>query len=243
MSVEQTVQQRPPEEREELAQRIADRLDAPMTALGVVFLLLVLAETVSAPRGAAATALTVTSWGIWAAFVGEFALRLYIAPDRLRFLRRNGWQLVFLVLPFFRFVRILARLRLRAVLRGGRVLSSAIRGTRTASRKLGSRLAWLAVVTVIVVLAASQLLYLFGDYDTYALALHDAAYGTITGEPLSAQGAFARTLEVLLALYSVVVFATLAGTLGAFFLERHTEAERASSVHSTTKQPAKERVR
>jgi voltage-gated potassium channel len=51
------------------------------------------------------------------------------------------------------------------------------------------------------------------------VALHDAALSTVVGEPLTAEGSFVRTLEVVLAAYSVVVFATLAGAFGAYYLE------------------------
>ncbi len=46
---------------------------------------------------------------------------------------------------------------------------------------------------------------------------------TVTGTALSAEGVFARLLEVVLAVYSVVVFATLAGALGAYFLQRNEQ--------------------
>ena len=71
------------DEREELAERIADRLDVPITAAGVVFLLLVLAETISDPEGAVGTVFSSTSWVLWALFVGEFLLRLVVAPSTI----------------------------------------------------------------------------------------------------------------------------------------------------------------
>lgn len=206
-------------DREHVAEAIAEHLDGPMTALGIVFLLLVVAETVSAPRGALGTAFTVAGWLLWATFVAEFLIRLVIAPSTAAFLRRNWWQVVFLALPFLRFARIIARLRLRPVVRAGRVVSSTVRGTRIAARELTGRAAWLLTVTVIVVLTSSQLLYQFAGYTSYAQALHDAAYATVTGEPLSAQSAVARVAELVLAVYSVVVFAALAGMLGAYFLK------------------------
>lgn len=222
------VLQRSAAERETIAGSIADRLDGPMTVLGIVFLLLVVAETVVAPRGALGVAFSVTSWVLWATFVLEFVVRMIVAPSTTRFLRRNWWQAVFLLLPFLRFFRVLARLRLRAVTRAGRVLSSTVRSTRLAARNLTGRVGWLLAITSIVVLTSSQLLYEFGDYPDYALALHDAAYATVAGEPLSAEGAFARVLEVVLAVYSVVVFAALAGILGAYFFEaRDTGPEEA----------------
>lgn len=212
-------------EREDLADRILDRLDAPISVLGVIFLLVVLADTVIETEGAVATGLTVTGWVLWAVFAAEYALRLVVAGNAGRYLRRTWWQLIFLVLPFLRFVRILARVRALSRLgRAGRVLSSALRSGRTATRRLSSRLGWLAAVTVVVILASSQLLYLSVDGLTYGEALHDTALATITGEPLDREEGIAQVLEVGLALYSVVVFAALAGTLGVYFLERRPEA-------------------
>ncbi|PWR07640.1 hypothetical protein DKT69_34410 [Micromonospora sicca] len=54
----------------------------------------------------------------------------------------------------------------------------------------------------------------------YGKALHDVTLTTISGEPLTATDTFAQVLELVLAAYSAVVFATLAGALGAFFLSR-----------------------
>jgi voltage-gated potassium channel len=94
-----------------------------------------------------------------------------------------------------------------------------VRSTRTAANLLGGRVAWLAVMSAIVVLSASQLLHAFSGYADYGDALHAAALATITGEPLGLDDSFSRTMDVVLASYSVVVFATLAGSLGAFFLQ------------------------
>ncbi len=65
---------------------------------------------------------------------------------------------------------------------------------------------------------ASQLLYATGTHETYADSLFESAMATITGSGLTPTSAFSRILQVLLAVYSVAVFATLAGSLGAFFL-------------------------
>jgi len=205
-----------PPVREAWADELLDRLTPFMSALSIVFLLVVLGEQFAQAGSPMALALTVGGWVLWAVFCGEFVVRLVVAPDRGRFLRRNWWQVVFLVLPFLRFLRLVRTVRL---LRTGRVMSSAVRSTRTAANLLGGRVAWLAVMSAIVVLSASQLLYAFSGFDAYGDALHAAALATIAGEPLGLQDSFSRTLDVVLATYSVVVFATLAGSLGAFFLE------------------------
>ena len=219
--------------RERWADVVATRLDGPMSALGLIFLLVVLGQTLATSSGVQ-RALTVVSWALWAVFVAEFLLRLWVAPSRGRFLRRNWWQVVFLAIPMLRFVRLVLVLR---AARAGRVVSSAIRSSRSAGRVLSSRLAWLAAVTVILVLSASQLLYAFGVYDQYGDALHAAALATITGEPFGREDGLAKVLDVALGIWSVGVFAALAGTLGAYFLEGRA-ADAAAAAAGQDRPPA-----
>lgn len=183
-------------ERERWAEELLDRLTPAMSALGILFLLVVLGEQLARKSSALSTVMTVAGWLLWAVFVVEFVARLVVAPDTGQFLRT------------------------------GRVLSSAVRSSRSAKSVLGGRVGWLSAVSAITVLGGSQLLYEFGDYVRYGDALHAAALATITGEPLARQDSFAKVLEVVLAAFSVVVFATLAGSLGAYFLEsRRPEPE------------------
>jgi len=218
-----------PSQRETWADELLDRLTPIMSALSVVFLLVVLGEQFARPGSGVAVGLTLVGWALWVVFVAEFVARLVVAPSRRTFLRRHWWQVVFLLLPFLRVLRLVRALR---VLRTGRVLSSAVRSTRTARSLLGGRVAWLAVASAITILSSSQLLHAFSDYPSYGAALHAAALATIAGEPFGLDDPFARLLEVVLAVYSVVVFATLAGTVGAYFLERREPAGRASSLSS-----------
>ena len=106
-------------ERERWSERLLERLDAPMGALGVLFARLVIGETVSQPTGAVAVGFTVVSWVLWLVFALEFVVRAVAAPSTTTFLRRNWWQLIFLALPFLRFLRFLGALR--SIRRGARV--------------------------------------------------------------------------------------------------------------------------
>lgn len=223
------IRRRPPTERERIAESIADHLDKPLTVAGLLFALLVLADTTVSLSGGARTAFDVFTWLLWGLFVVEYVVRMIVAPSVPRFLRRNWWQLIFLVVPFLRFLRPLARLRIPRV---GRILSWALRTSRSAARRLTGRLGWLAALTTIVILAASQLLYELGEYASYAEALYDAAMAAITGQRTDQAAGVVRILEVVLALFSVVVFATLAGSLGAYFLERGGEDDRSQAQPS-----------
>jgi voltage-gated potassium channel len=206
-------------ERERWAEELLDRLTPAMSALGIVFLLVVLGEQLAVEGSVLSTVLTVAGWVLWVVFAAEFTARLVVAPDTGRFLRRNWWQAAFLVLPFLRVLRLVRAVRF---LRTGRVLSSAVRSSRSARSVLGGRVGWLASVSAITVLGSSQLLYEFSGYERYGDALHAAALATIIGQPLGQPDGFAKLLEVALAAYSVVVFATLAGSLGAYFLSSAT---------------------
>lgn len=207
--------QRPAAERERFIDELPARLDPAMSALGIIFLLVVLGQTLAKESTTLATSLEWAAWCLWALFVAEFVLRLVVAPSRSRFLRTNWWQVLFLALPFLRFLRLV-----RPLLRGGRVVSSAVRAARSSRLTLTGRLGWLVAVTTIVVLASSQLLYEFADFENYGDALYSAALATVAGEPTHSGTGIGRVLDVLLAIYSVVVFAALAGMLGAFFLEK-----------------------
>lgn len=225
-----SILRRDPARRERWAEELLDRLTPAMSALGVLFALVVLGEWLTRPGSAIGWTLTVVGWLLWLVFVAEFVARMVVAPDTGRFLRRNWWQVVFLVLPFLRVLRLVRAVR---VLRTGRVLSGALRGSRSAQQVLGSRLGWLAAVVAITVLGVSQLLYQFSDFPRYGDALHAAALGAVTGEPLARSDGFAQVVEVFLAVFSVVVFGALAGLLGAYFTETRRDREPVVPVRDT----------
>ncbi|GIJ81409.1 hypothetical protein SAMN05443287_12033 [Micromonospora phaseoli] len=84
---------------------LARRLDKPMGALGVLFVLVVLGQALARPP-TLSTALTVVGWVLWAVSVAEFALRAWLARHHARrFWRRNWWQVILLAVPFLRFAR------------------------------------------------------------------------------------------------------------------------------------------
>lgn len=212
---------RPPTDRERLAESIAARLDVPFTVGGVLLVLVVVAEGVTPRASGWKDVWVVAGWGLWSLFVLEFVLRLVIAPSSRAFLRRNWWQLAFLAVPFLRFLRAFTRSA-----RVARAVSTSVRGTRTAGRRLTSRVAWLAAVTVGVVLAAGQALFEYGPGLSYGESLHRAALAAVSGEPIGGGSAVVAALEIALAVYATVFFAALAGALGAYFLGRNGETAR-----------------
>lgn len=212
------VLQRPATERELAAHRIAERLDRPLATLGVGALGLWLAEPLTSSEALLNVIVEVAWVGIALAFLGEFIIRAIVAPETWPFLRRNWWELGLVALPFLRFLR---------VLRAGRAtrgVASAAQSSRRAGAKLKNRLTLLLAVTAVVACAGGRLLWEFGGYQhSYLQALHDAAMSTVTGATLGSRYAFAQVLEIVLGIYSAVIIATIAGALGAYFVQAKAE--------------------
>ena len=206
--------------RDGVAEALFARLHPIMGWLAALFVLVVVGDALVDGQAPFSTIFTVAGWVIWGIFVADFVIRMTLATSTRVFLKRNWWQLLFLLLPFLALFRFLMALRMA---RAGRLLSAVVRGTRSAAASLRSRLAAVAAVTVMVVLVAANVLFEFGDVVPYADALHAAALATITGEPIVGDNGLSKVMDVVLSLYSVVVFAAVAGSLGAFFMERRSE--------------------
>lgn len=202
------------QERERLATMVSLRLNAPLTALGFIHALLVFGILFSNVGSALSFVFIALTLLIFAVFIAEFVARMVIAPSNTQFLREHWRQLIFVILPVLRFIEIMR------MPQSQRLMKQAMRAGRSALRVLAGRLGYLLAATVIVTLIAAQVLFAFGDYSSYGAALHGASFGVITGEPLEPHDSVSDVTELALAFYSTVVFAALAGTIGAFFIER-----------------------
>lgn len=227
--------ERDADQREHLAAVLYERLHPAMAVLGLLFLVVVLSQGAATTGSTVHRVLVAVTWVLWAVFAAEYLLRLVIAPDRGRFLRRTWWQLLFLAVPFLTMIRALLVLRMA---RPTRVALAAVRGSRSAAASLTSRAAWLGVVTIIVIFSSADILQTTAAVEPYGDALYAAAMLAITGRPSGAVDGVARVLDVALALYAVAFFATSAGIVGAFFLEgRDQRADAAPAASSSTTTP------
>ena len=196
------------------AARVAAALDMPVAVLGIAFLAVFLLEPVVPWLSSGAW--EVFAWLATAVFAVELGARFAAAPSAAEFLRQHWWQIALLPLPFLRFLR---GVRAARALRG---ISMAVRSARSSARQLQDRVEWLALITAITALVTGRLLHISGAaryQDSYGLALHDAAMATMSGEPLL-DGGIGDWLELLLAAYSLVVIAVLAGAVGDFLVDR-----------------------
>lgn len=223
-----------PSARERLAALIENRLDIPMAILAVAWAGLVAYDLIA--PAALRDELALAGNVIWGVFVAEFVVKLSVSGRPLRYLRRRWPSVVFLVLPALRLFRVLRAVRALRALPAARVLGSSYRAVGTARNLLQGRLAFLLAATAIAVFSTGQMLYLLersrpggvdGLGDALWWSVNLAITGTLVFDPVTLLG---RMLAILLAAYSVVVFASVAAALGAFFIE--ARAERATVEES-----------
>ncbi|HEV7268826.1 MAG TPA: ion transporter [Falsiroseomonas sp.] len=222
------------EERWAALEGLEEWLRAPMLVLSAAWLLLVLVELV----WGANQLLEWIGGAIWIVFLLEFGLRLWLAPDKPAFLRRNWLTVIALLAPALRLLRGLRALRaVRAVrgLRLVRVVGTANRGMNTlrgAMRRRG--LGYVVALTLLVDLLGAAGMLAFepaaevpGGFTSFADALWwTSMLLTSLGSEFWPRTPEGRTLCVLLSLYGLAVFGYITASLASLFVGRDVAAAR-----------------
>ncbi len=172
---------------------------------------------------------------IWGLFVLEFFVNIALAPNKIRYVAKNWFTAIALLVPALRVLRPLKVLHLARGLRGAqvlRVVASLNRSRSALISTLGRRgVAFVAVMTLIVCLGGAAGMYAFerqapgNGFANFPDALWWTAMTLTTSGsgywPMTNEG---RILAFLLSLYAFSVFGYLAGTLASFFVERDAAA-------------------
>jgi voltage-gated potassium channel len=164
---------------------------------------------------------------IWIIFVAEFILRLVLAPDKMRFLRRNPITIVALLAPAFRFFYVLRFLRFARGLRLVRIVGTANRGLNALRKSLGRRgLGYVIGATALVTVLGAAGMLAFepageveGGFSSYGEALWwTAMLITTMGSEFWPKTAEGRLLTLLLSLYGFAVFGYITASFATFFI-------------------------
>ncbi len=217
-------------ERWRILAQLEGWLEMPMLVLSFIWLSMVIVELIWTTSGVFELLGTV----IWIIFIGEFVLRLVLAPDKLRFIRRNPITLVALLAPAFRFLRALRFLRLARGLRLVRIVGTANRGINAlrnsfSRRGLGYVLGTTAVLTVLGaagMLAFEPATEVAGGFTSYADALWwTAMLITTMGSDFWPETAEGRVLALLISLYGLAVFGYITASFATFFIGQEAQAQ------------------
>jgi voltage-gated potassium channel len=210
-----------PEPRAALAERIERASRLPMTLLSIVFLFAVaIPELIPVPPDVDEM-LEAVNWLIWAIFAFELGVMTYLAPDRRRYVREHWIDVLTVLVPFLRPVRVL-----RIVVVSARLWTEArvLIYQRTFST--------VAMTSVVSAVAAATLMYVVerggdGPIQTYPDALWWAAatvttvgYGDVFPKTPAGRG-----IAFLLMLIGISVFGVLTARVAAIFVEANAEED------------------
>ena len=179
-------------------------------------------------------------WVIWALFVGDFALRLALAPKKWQFLQGNWLTIISLAVPalrIFAMFKAVRLLRLTQTVRGARlvrVVSSVNRSMNTLRAYLARhRLGYLLALTGVVTLAGAAGMWelegahaVAGGFVSFGDAFWwTAMIMTTLGSAYWPQTPEGRVLAFLLSAYALSIFGYITAFLATFFIGRDANTQ------------------
>lgn len=220
-------------QRTGLLHRIEQLLEGPMIFLGFVWIVLLVVELIWGLN----PALEMLSIFIWITFILDFLLKLFLAPQKRRFLKKNWLTIISLIIPALRIVRLFRIVRLWRGLRGIRlikVVASLNRGFRSLNATMRRRgIGYVVLLTLLILFGGAAGMYAFekdaaGGFHNYGKALWWTAMLLITiGSEYWPQTSEGRVLCFLLSLYGFSIFGYITATLASFFIGRDAEENNA----------------
>ncbi|MPZ49315.1 MAG: potassium channel protein [Dehalococcoidia bacterium] len=224
------------ERRQEAYLTVERFTEVPMLVLSALLVPLLLAPLLFDLSPGLDDALFVLDWAIWGVFALELGVKTYLSPQRLPYLRQHWFDLLIVVLPFLRPLRVVRSARALRVFRALRLVSVVARVTHSTRAVLaGHGLQYILLIGLILLLACAGLVMLFerdsgGTIDGYDEALW-WAITTITtvgyGDryPITAEG---RGIAAFLMLLGISLFSLLTANIAAFLAQPEQNGQTAS---------------
>ncbi|MEO7217727.1 MAG: ion transporter [Gemmatimonadaceae bacterium] len=213
------------EERYETLSQLDEWLEKPLIYLGLIWVVLLIVELTRGLSPLLAGLGTL----IWIIFIVDFIVRMVIAPDRWRYLRRNWLTAISLLMPALRIFRAVRIFRLASVTRGSslvRVVGRLNRGMSALGSALGRRgFGYVIATSLLVTFGGAAAMYTFEHTvpGTTITGYWTAVWWTAMVMTTMGSDYFPRTMQgrvlcVMLALYAFAIFGYVTATLATFFI-------------------------
>jgi voltage-gated potassium channel len=149
-------------QRHEFQIRLSRWMEIPLASLGLVMVVLLILDLSSVLSPGWEADVHRAETFIWAIFVVDFVVELAVAPNKLRYVRKNWLTAISVLLPAFGAFRILRAAQLLRGLNLIRVLTTLNRGSRAIGHVARrGQLGYVAALTAIVTLTAAASVYYF----------------------------------------------------------------------------------
>lgn len=215
------------ERRPHALERFERLSELPLLVLALAMVPLLVIPFFVRLSNAAEDVVLALDWTIWGVFALDLSVRTYLADRRVTYLIRHWYDVLIVVLPFLRPLRVLRSARVLRLFRLARVLPFAVRAgvaARTMLRRRG--LQYVLATGLAVVFVSAGLVYLLereegGNISDYGTALWWAVTTITTvgyGDtfPTSAEG---RGVAMFLMLVGISFFSWVTANISAFLLE------------------------
>jgi voltage-gated potassium channel len=207
-------------------QRFSDAVDGPLLVLAILWLPVLIIPLVTTPSPPVAESLDAIDYFVWAMFVVEYLVKLYLAPSRWRFVRTHVIDLIVIIIPFLRPLRLARLLRVLKMARVATVLTEVLSRARSILTHKGLHFVLLSVVLIIAAAAGLEVLFESGHRGSNIHNFGDAlwwAMVTVTtvgyGDkyPVTVEG---RGVAVVLMLVGIGLVGTVTATVASYFVEQ-----------------------
>jgi voltage-gated potassium channel len=201
----------------------------PMLVLSLAIIPLLVVPLVADLSPAVETAVFAVDWIIWALFAAEYGVRLFLAPAKGRFVRSNVIDLVVVVIPFLRPLRVARSTRLIRLLSAARIgafLARALHAVRVVLVRHNLGYSLLAVLFLTFGAGVAVWAVEADEPNRNIENVADGLWWAITTLTTVGYGnrfptsPLGRGIAAVLMLIGVGVFGLLAASLASFFLER-----------------------
>ena len=209
--------------------RFEHRTEWPLAAVAMAFLALYSVQVLAAPDGRGGVVLAATLASLYFVFIADYLARLYLADRRGQWFVRHLFDLVIVVLPFLRPLRLLSLVVVITALQ--RAVGHTIRGKVIIYTICG---------TVLIVYAASlAIIDVEGDHpDANITSFGDAVWWSITTvttgyndlTPLTGEG---RVIAVALMIGGISLIGIVTATLASWIVQRVAEEDTAKQAVTT----------
>jgi voltage-gated potassium channel len=197
--------------------RYRDLADWPLTVTALIFLAAYAWQVLGRIEGSSAFWLEAVMWATWGIFAVDYIVNLWLADDRGSWFLRNLHELLIVVLPFFRPLRLLRLVTLLSVLH--RTLGDTLRG-RVVTYVAGSA-AMLVFVGALAVLDVEQSvpdarITTFGDALWWAMTtITTVGYGDMY--PVTPIG---RMVAAALMMSGIAVLGVVTASIASWLVQR-----------------------
>jgi voltage-gated potassium channel len=214
----------------------ARAVELPLTILALLWLpVLVLPYIIKLSPGVNLTFEAIDLF-VWAMFVLEYLIKLYLSPSRKGFFAHHLVDLAVIAVPMFRPLRAARLLRILNLGRVGIVLANALRRTKALFTHRGLHFVLLAVLAMIFACSALVLsfelqvkgsnIHNFGDALWWAIVtVTTVGYGD--KYPVSAGG---RGVATVLMFVGIGLIGVLTATVASYFIEQGVDDDRAELI-------------